>query len=78
MIKIKTVNGVTVKTCNCTICGEETEMIGTKLCHRCWELKTRIDRDFDLSLKIIGLYVNNLKDQLNECITQKNTNKVGY
>ena len=46
-------------------------MIGTKLCHRCWELKTRINKDFELSLKIIGLYVDNLKNQLNKCITQK-------
>jgi len=62
---------IKIKTCKCIICGEETEMIGTKLCHRCWELKTRINKDFELSLKIIGLYVDNLKNQLNKCITQK-------
>lgn len=30
-------------------------MHGTQLCDRCWELKTRIERDFALSIDIINL-----------------------
>lgn len=31
------------KTVDCLLCGGETTKIGTKLCDRCWELKTRIE-----------------------------------
>lgn len=31
------------KTVNCLLCGGKTTKIGTKLCDRCWELKTRIE-----------------------------------
>jgi hypothetical protein len=40
-------------TVDCTICGDKTTMTGTKLCDRCWELKTRIEMDSDLAKKII-------------------------
>lgn len=38
----------------CEICGKYTPMLGTKLCDRCWELKTRITRDLRLAEKIIS------------------------
>ena len=42
------------KTVDCTICGNKTTMTGTKLCDRCWELKSRIEMDLDLAKKIIA------------------------
>lgn len=38
----------------CTLCGNPTTMLGTKLCDRCWELKSRIEADPDLAKKILG------------------------
>jgi len=37
---------------DCEICGLKTQMTATKRCDRCWELETRIKRDFDLAKKI--------------------------
>ena len=37
----------------CRICKDETPMLGTKLCDRCWELETRINRDPDLAERIL-------------------------
>jgi len=37
----------------CTLCAQPTRMLGTKLCDRCWELKTRITHDIDLAKRII-------------------------
>lgn len=48
-------NKFNTQTVKCKICGEPTTMHGTQLCDSCWELKTRIERDFTLSLKIINL-----------------------
>ncbi|KKM17320.1 hypothetical protein LCGC14_1676940 [marine sediment metagenome] len=42
--------------CECTLCGQETPMIGTRLCDRCWELKSRIEADPDLARKILMEY----------------------
>lgn len=38
----------------CTLCGTTTEMTGTRLCDRCWELKHRIEADLDLAQKILN------------------------
>lgn len=38
----------------CRICGDQTPMLGTKLCDRCWELETRIRRDMELAEKILN------------------------
>jgi len=40
-------------TVQCRICGKWTPMTGTKLCDRCWELETRIERDPELARKIL-------------------------
>lgn len=37
----------------CRLCGTATLMLGTKLCDRCYELETRIQRDPELALKIL-------------------------
>ena len=57
-IYAKTVNG---KRCNnlgqelikCRLCGNDTTMLGTKLCDRCWELETRIQADLELAERIL-------------------------
>jgi hypothetical protein len=41
-------------TCPCAICGRQTYMLATKLCNRCWELKTRITADPELARKILA------------------------
>ena len=41
------------ETVACSICGTPTPMLGTKLCDRCWELKTRIEADPELAQKIL-------------------------
>jgi len=38
----------------CTLCAEQQGRSGTKLCDRCWELKTRIERDPALALKVLS------------------------
>ena len=43
----------------CRICGESTEMLGTRLCNRCWELERRIHNDPELAEKIL----NRLKEE---------------
>lgn len=37
----------------CSICSTSTGMLGTKLCDRCWELKTRIENDPDIARRIL-------------------------
>ena len=37
----------------CTLCGTKTNMLGTKLCDRCWELKSRIEASPELASKIL-------------------------
>lgn len=34
--------GTAIKTTKCTICGELTHMLGTKLCDNCWEIQHRL------------------------------------
>ena len=34
-------------------CKNETAMLGTKLCDRCWELETRIKRNLELAQLMI-------------------------
>lgn len=41
------------QTMPCRICGRPTIMLGTKLCHRCWELEHRIEADPQLARKIL-------------------------
>ena len=48
---------------NCKWCGTETENTGTKECDRCWELRHRIEYDFELAKKMMV--------QLNQAINQK-------
>ncbi|MCP4651101.1 MAG: hypothetical protein GY853_13630 [PVC group bacterium] len=42
------------KLIKCEICGEPTTMLGTKHCDRCHELKIRIERDPELTKKILA------------------------
>jgi NMD protein affecting ribosome stability and mRNA decay len=44
----------TIEMIPCTICGKPTPMLGTKLCNRCWELRSRILADPELARKIIN------------------------
>lgn len=41
------------KTTPCKYCGRKTRSTGTKLCDKCWELKTRMEGDKERSIKII-------------------------
>lgn len=41
------------ETTPCDICGTPTSMLGTKLCDRCWELKTRITSDPEIARRIL-------------------------
>lgn len=41
------------ETTACTLCGKQTRMMGTKLCDRCWEIKSRIESDPELALQIL-------------------------
>lgn len=38
----------------CELCTRQTPMLGTKLCDRCWELKTRITGNLELARKILA------------------------
>lgn len=49
-----TVNFCYEEPVDCTICGNKTIMTGTKLCDRCWELKSRIEMNLDLAKEIIA------------------------
>ena len=40
----------------CTICEEPTPYLGTKLCNRCWELKSRIEMDPEIARKILEAF----------------------
>lgn len=51
------------ETTECTLCNQETPMIGTKLCDRCWELKSRIEADPELARKILASINNNQENQ---------------
>jgi len=35
----------------CRICGTRTSNAGTKLCDRCWEIDTRIDRSLPVAAR---------------------------
>lgn len=41
------------ETTTCTICGNQTPMLGTKLCDPCWELQSRIEAGPDLARAIL-------------------------
>jgi hypothetical protein len=43
---------------NCSECGDWTPMVGTELCDRCWELKTRIEQDPELAPKILNRVIS--------------------
>lgn len=45
------------KTIPCQVCEEPTELLGTKLRDRCWELSHRIQSDPDLARKILDSIV---------------------
>lgn len=36
----------------CILCGDNTFMLGTKLCDRCWELNRRMRADPEIARKI--------------------------
>lgn len=38
----------------CEICGDQTPMLGTKRCDRCWDLESRIKLNPELTAKIIA------------------------
>ena len=42
------------ETVPCRVCGDPTEMRGTKLCDRCWELKNRIRAAPELARRILA------------------------
>lgn len=42
-----------IKSVACEICGEQTPMIATKRCDRCWELERRIRADPDIAWRIL-------------------------
>lgn len=60
------------KTIPCRLCGALTSMLGTKLCHRCWELETKIEIDFTLALKIIKQIIRRRKEELPNQKEKKN------
>ena len=37
----------------CTVCGTSTNNDGTKLCDRCWEIKSKMEHNFDLAQTIM-------------------------
>ena len=37
----------------CTVCGTSTNTDGTKLCDRCWEIKSKMEHNYDLAKKIM-------------------------
>ena len=37
----------------CAVCGTKTNNDGTKLCDRCWEVKSKIENNFELATKIM-------------------------
>ena len=37
----------------CRFCGEPTPFLWTRTCIRCWELKTRMEKDLGLTYKIL-------------------------
>lgn len=47
---------------DCKWCGEDTPMLGTKECDRCWELRHRIENDMELAKKMMA--------QLNQTINK--------
>jgi hypothetical protein len=42
-----------METVDCRLCGEKTDMLGTRLCDRCWEMDTRIRRWPDIARRIL-------------------------
>lgn len=41
------------KTISCKWCGMQTHMLGTKECNRCWELRSRVERDPKLATEML-------------------------
>lgn len=37
----------------CTFCGEDTEMVGTRLCDPCWDVRAAVMRKPEVALKIV-------------------------
>ncbi len=37
----------------CRLCGLPTEMLGTKLCDRCWEIEHRVQADPAIAVKVL-------------------------
>lgn len=46
-------NALGQKITECTTCGGETAMLGTKLCDRCWELESRIKDSPEIARRIL-------------------------
>ncbi len=42
----------------CGLCGQQTPMIATKRCDRCWELEKRVQADPEIALAIIALMIH--------------------
>jgi len=42
----------------CRICGEQTFMLGTKLCDNCWEVETRLRT---MSTKVLSYFAEYIK-----------------
>ena len=50
------------KTIPCKWCGEQTPMLDTKTCNKCWELETRILANINLTKKMISALEEKTKD----------------
>lgn len=56
---------ITRKTVPCKWCGASTQMLGTEMCDRCWELEHRIEMDLELAKKMVSsLSEKKLKKQV--------------
>jgi len=46
------------ETKKCKVCNKKVNNDDAELCNRCWELKTRIESNYSLALKIMGMIHN--------------------
>lgn len=52
------------ETCPCSLCGQPTPMLATKLCNRCWELEKRITADPDIAQTILDSLCKPTREEL--------------
>lgn len=44
------------ETIPCKWCGTQTDFLGTKCCHGCWELSSRIESEPELAQRILDAH----------------------